>query len=291
MRAAVVGTNWGRVHKSALELAGVEVVAMLGRDDDLASLSELELDLVTVATPPQTHAAVINALPDVAVLCEKPAVGLSDLDTLDSSRNAPIWVNYAFGFLEVAGRAGRALPGIGTIERVDIRSDVDLPGELPLPALAAEVVTHPWSWVTSLLGSPSPQEARCVVDDVSLTLHTASDALPVTVTCRRAAGRRGLTHAVTFSGSQGRLTVTGGFALGSEWVFEPPLIESPDGSTQRLGQVEAGPGDPWFRANARSVAAVVSALRGAPGDDMLFGWSVALQLDRTLQRALARVQT
>ena len=128
----MIGTNWGRVHVAALREAGVEVVALAGdraaevrsAADELgvgAAISEvtalgtLELDLVSVATPAATHAAIIEALPDVPVLCEKPAVGLSPARALPAGRNQPVWVNHAFALLEVAERAESALNRVGPI--------------------------------------------------------------------------------------------------------------------------------------------------------------------------------
>ncbi len=287
MRAAVIGTNWGQVHKSALAAAGVDVVAMVGREDDLARLGDLNLDLITVATPPATHAKVINALPDVPVLCEKPAVGLGDAGALDSTRDAPIWVNYAFGFLDVAQRAEAALPNLGDLQRVEVCSQVDLASERIGPDLFSEVATHPWSWVITLLGSPDVESARCVRSADAFTLNTSSDTLDVAIVCREQPGLAGISHEVLFHGSHARMRVGGSFAVGSHWVFAAPTVEWPDGSVDVLGSPETGPPDPWYRANARSVAAFVAAVSGAPGDSMLFGWSVALGLDRTLQRALA----
>lgn len=260
---------------------------MVGRGDNLARLGDLHLDLITVATPPGTHAEVINALPDVPVLCEKPAVGLGDAGALDSTRDAPIWVNYAFGFLDVARRAEAALPKLGDLRRVEVLSQVDLVSTRIGPDLFSEVATHPWSWVITLLGSPDVESARCVRTADAFTLNTSSDSIEVAIVCREQTGLAGISHEVLFHGSHARMRVGGSYAVGSDWVFAAPRVEWPDGSVELLGSSETGPPDPWFRANANSVAAFVAAAGGAPGDSMLFGWSVALGLDRTLQRALS----
>ena len=91
--AVVVGTGFGaRVHVPALRAAGFEVRALVGRDPErtarraerlgidhvCASLAEAlalgAVDAVTIATPPNTHAALAIEACDAGrhVICEKP---------------------------------------------------------------------------------------------------------------------------------------------------------------------------------------------------------------------------
>jgi predicted dehydrogenase len=91
--AAVVGTSFGcRVHVPALRAAGIDVVALVGRDPDrtarraaragvahaCSSLAEAlalpGVDAVTIAAPPDTHAALAVEACEAGrhVVCEKP---------------------------------------------------------------------------------------------------------------------------------------------------------------------------------------------------------------------------
>jgi len=96
MRAVVVGTGFGaRVHVPALRMAGIDVVALVGRDaarthrrgdrlgvegyTSLAPAIELagaagEPVVVTIATPPHTHALLAMEATSAGchVICEKP---------------------------------------------------------------------------------------------------------------------------------------------------------------------------------------------------------------------------
>ena len=92
LRVAVVGSSFGgRVHVPALQAAGFEVVALVGRDaartrerathlgianacTSLADALVLGVDAVTVSTPPDSHVdLVLEAIEAGAhVLCEKP---------------------------------------------------------------------------------------------------------------------------------------------------------------------------------------------------------------------------
>src|SRR5690242_19282765 len=91
--AAVVGTGFGVLtHVRALRGAGHEVRALVGRDPDktadrakrcevphaCTSLAEAldggDIDMVTVATPPHTHASIVLDAVGAGkhVMCEKP---------------------------------------------------------------------------------------------------------------------------------------------------------------------------------------------------------------------------
>jgi predicted dehydrogenase len=93
LRAAVIGTGWGCLtHVPALRAAGIEVRALAGTDPDRtraraealgipsatteleAIVNDEETDLVVVATPPSTHAAIVVEAAEAGkhVLCEKP---------------------------------------------------------------------------------------------------------------------------------------------------------------------------------------------------------------------------
>ncbi|MCU0299979.1 MAG: Gfo/Idh/MocA family oxidoreductase [Candidatus Nanopelagicales bacterium] len=307
MRAAVVGTNWGRVHVAALRDAGVEVVALAAADPhevrgaadelgvplavaDLAALGGLGLDLACVATPAATHADVIDALPDVPVLCEKPAVGLAPVRAL-APRRAPVWVNLAFAFLDVAVRAAGSLHRIGRVRAASVTSGHDLP-ELRLgpEAMLFELVPHPWSWLVTLLGPPAPPSAAgsgdTLVPTTSTVVRVRCGDVPVTVACRRERGLAGLRHAVVLDGECGRLTLSGRYRRGHAWWFDPPELALVGHVPEPLGDPEGGPGDPWYRANARSIGAVVATLGGAPPTPQLFDWDRAVAMDVALQAEL-----
>jgi predicted dehydrogenase len=90
-RAVVVGTGFGcRVHVPALRAAGFDVVALVGQDEDrtgrraerlgipractMLTDALADTDVVTIATPPATHAALAIAACEAGkgVICEKP---------------------------------------------------------------------------------------------------------------------------------------------------------------------------------------------------------------------------
>jgi predicted dehydrogenase len=108
-RVAVVGTGFGcRVHVPALRAAGFDVVALVGQDaertarraqrleiptacSDLDDALALDVDAVTIATPPDTHASLtLRALAaGIHVLCEKPfAVDVSLAQAMASAAEA-----------------------------------------------------------------------------------------------------------------------------------------------------------------------------------------------------------
>ena len=318
MRAAVVGTHWGQVHVAALREAGVEVVALCGRDagetattaarlgitrttTDLADLAHADVDLLTVATPPTTHADVIDALPDLPVLCEKPAVGLGPPRAL-AHRTRPVHVNYAFGFLDVARRAAAALDRIGAVQAAHVVSTYDLPDRPgPPQELFMELVPHPWAWLVGLLGpaagAPGAHGATYRGDDgAAVEVAARCGAAPVTLTSVHSPGSYGIAHSVVLVGAAGRLRLRGRFHVGQPWRFAAPELAvgtpavgpgapAEAARAESIGGPEEGPGDPWYRANTRSIAAFVDMLRGGP-DAALLDWAGALGMDVAAQSGL-----
>lgn len=304
MRAAVIGTHWGTVHVAALRAAGAQVVAIVDRVaergrvvaadlgvpeaiSDVGALASLGLDLISVATPAATHVEVIAALPpDVPVLCEKPAIGLSQVSLLPA-RSAPVWVNYAFAFLAVAERAADALTDLGPVRSARVRSTHDL-GRIRLTPeeMFFELVPHPWSWLITLLGAPGAAPTRPRQRQTGSVDLRCGD-VPTALHCAPEAGLDGLRHTVVVEADGGRVVVRGTYREGDPWVFDAPRCELPSGEVRILGDPEAGPSDPWYRANERAIGAVVHAVRTGQGDARLFDWSTAVAMDEVVRAGLA----
>ncbi len=142
IRCAVVGTSFGgRVHVPALQRAGFDVVALVGRDAQrtreragaldagrpcttLAEALAEGVDAVTVSTPPDSHVdLVLEALDAGAhVLCEKPFA----LDADDGARmyHAAVaagvvhFTSFEFRWSPLDAAVGRAVAGgvIGDVQ-------------------------------------------------------------------------------------------------------------------------------------------------------------------------------
>lgn len=304
MRAAVIGANWGAAHVAALRENGVEVVALAGRDrvrtrtaaermgipkavTDLARLHALDLDLISIATPAASHVEVLAAMPDVPVICEKPAVGDAAPAPLPPGRTAPVWVNYAYPFLEVAAAAALALPRIGRPWVAYVCSSYDLGLQADPRSMFFELVPHPWSWVAQVLGTPGPDGGPPPpVGPGAVAIRTRCAGVPVHLEAVPRAGLRGIRHEISIDGEGGCLHLAGEYRVGQEWRFSAPTIQA-GGAHEPVGRSEDGPPDPWYRANARSIGAAVEAVRGAAESELLYSWDAALALDVTAQAELA----
>src|SRR2546426_11499220 len=113
---AVIGRSFGAdVHAPAWELAGARVIAVVGRDGWRDAVADESVDIVSVVTPPATHAEVaLAALADgKAVFCEKPlAASLADAEKV-AAAGGRTGVNFSY----------RALPAF---ERFRELADEDL---------------------------------------------------------------------------------------------------------------------------------------------------------------------
>jgi predicted dehydrogenase len=136
LRAVVVGTSFGgRVHVPALQAAGFDVVALVGRDPErtairardfgvaeaFTSLDDAlrmpEIDAVTISTPPDAHyEQVLQAIgAGKHVLCEKPfALNAGDGQAMYDAALAAGIVNmcaFEFRFRPEEALAKRAIDG------------------------------------------------------------------------------------------------------------------------------------------------------------------------------------
>ena len=289
MRAAVVGTGWGRVHIAALQEIGVDVVALCGKNlehtravasehdipealVETGQLPSLGLDLITIAAPTALHAELVAGLGPTPLLCEKPAVGVEVPVAQLSPPVGPVWVNYAFPFLKAARQADAALAGdalldgrnsgvggsslIGAVVAVEVHSDYDL-GALVREDRStwqwlSDVASHPWSWAVARFGPPV-SDVRPVAAVGAALSYTSELGVPVSVSARHAPGLAGLRHSVTVRGSHGDLAFDGQFRLGHQWVFNPPMLRSNAADERMLasdGSLTAPAFDPGADADA-----------------------------------------
>jgi predicted dehydrogenase len=256
VRAVVVGLGWGRVHVAALREAGVEVVALCARDARAAEaaadglgvplglagldrVSDLAADLISVAVPADQHARVIAELPaSVPILCEKPAVGLSAPVVLSPGRVAPVWVNYAFAFLEAAALASSAVGALGRVGavRADSRYDLGVDSRTEL-GMFFELVVHPWSWLVTLLGAAPGQAsagwagpalhddpgmaepAGTDRDEAVVAIDMACGEVEGRLSCGRRPGMSGIAHEAVIEAARGRVRVGGRYRIGEPWSF------------------------------------------------------------------------
>ncbi len=307
MRAAVVGTGWGRVHVHALRRSGARIAAVCGAPedakrtrafaleediplalDDPRSVLDLGVDLVSVATPARTHLDMLTLFSDVPVICEKPVVGVDgDLSRLPEGR-APTYINYAFAFLDSAKVFTQALHRLGEPSRVSVATAYDLPLSFTGPEWFLEVASHPLSLVVHLLGEPALLNGSTIADPDDITrLDLAMGDVEVQVVARHQPGMQGLQHSIEAGTDAGVLQLSGAFHIGQPWRFEPVRLDGVP-----LNEGEWSPDDCWHRANDRSIAAISDAIRTDLAPEQaaaagLFTQARATAIDRCLQEALS----
>jgi predicted dehydrogenase len=305
LRAVVIGAGWGVTHIRALRELGVDVVALVGAAgdsarteavarehgidlvlDDTTGALELSPDLVTLATPAHTHVALLRRLASVPVICEKPVLGVGGDASRLPERGAPVYVNYAFSFLDTARALAQELRDLGPARAVTVDTAHDLPLAFTPAEWFLEVASHPLSFVVHLLGPPElrpgPQECG-PAGEVRLRLRCG--VVPVDAVCRPEPGLRGLRHRVSVQTDAGVLSLEGRYVQGQLWRYGPLRLDG-----RELTRSESPPEDCWYRANRRSIGTVLRALAGDLDEEQaatagLFTPARAMAVDRCVQRA------
>jgi hypothetical protein len=149
-----------------------------------------------------------------------------------------------------------------------------------------ELAAHPWSWLVHVLGRPrSAGPATHIAGGVDLPV--ACGTTSVSLRCAQVDRLGGIRHHVVLTGGRGTLELLGQFTLGNPWRFGARLLPAAGwGAPEPLGPPEQGLPDPWYRANARAIGAVVEAVRGGPAHPGLVRWDAALRMDEVAQAGL-----
>lgn len=298
LTAGIIGVNWGLVHLHNLRSAGVHVGGLCGTDAERVAAVAKEhgvafattdpdelaaFDVIVIASPPETHADFLARFADAFVVCEKPVLGapLSDVPP----RHARAFVNYAFGFLDAARTAEAQLAELGAIEHARVASRVALEGDHDAERWFLDVASHPLAWLLHRAGAPRP--TRRAADERCFAVQVEAASGAIIDAGLEIGGAPGIHHAVRVEAERGRVELEGVYRPGSAWRFGPVRVNG-----EPVGPAEGGPGDPWLRANARSIEAMLAVFRGevtaeAGLDRGLFDLERALRVEQAVFGALA----
>jgi predicted dehydrogenase len=297
-RAVVAGTGFGcRVHVPALRGAGFEVVALVGRDAARTerraqrvgvvhactrlrdALALGDIDAVTIATPPDTHAELTIEAVDAGmhVLCEKPfALDATEAEAMLAAaqrRGVTNLIGHEFRWAPERALVGRVLRD-GAIGEPRL---VTLVQYVPLVADPAAGVPRWWfdasaggGWLGAS-GSHVVDQVRSWLGDivaVSAALDVVSDRHDVaedsfTVRCRFASGAEGVLQQTAaawgpyagltrIAGTTGTVWIEGdeawlADAAGTRCLAVPPELELPaapehsDDPRHRFSHLELAP--------------------------------------------------
>src|SRR3954466_15368334 len=214
--AVVVGTGFGVLtHLRAMRGAGIEVLALVGRDPDKTAdraarfdvphattvldeaLALPGVDAVAVATPPATHAEIVLAAIDAGkhVLCEKPfARDRAEADSMVQAAERA-------GIVHLLGTEWRFATGQVLLRRTVESGRIGEPRhglfELQLPTHADVAAELPdWWQLESAAGGWLGAYGSHVIDQVRTTL---GEIVGVSATLQRLADRPAMTSDDTYS--------------------------------------------------------------------------------------------
>ncbi|WP_411992416.1 Gfo/Idh/MocA family oxidoreductase [Agarivorans sp. DSG3-1] len=266
--AAIIGSNWGMVHVDALKQRGLKIVSLV--DLDLAKAQQIAqqhniahacnhiqhvpaVDLVLIATPALSHQQVIQHFKDSAIICEKPLLGLSQVDN-NFTWPQRLWVNYAFSQLASAKQLDSLLSGYSQPAHVRLNSQVNLPLNFTLEQWFLETTSHPLSWLLHRFGKPSQQKKTVDGQRLKLQLQAGKHLIDVDFSL---GGPAGIFHQIDITIGQDSLSLNGEYVPGKPWRFSPVMLNQ-----QAQNQGEYSPQDCWIEANQRSSQKMIEQFRG-----------------------------
>lgn len=290
MRVGIIGTNWGRVHIGTFRRHGAEVHALVGLDGsataeiaaaegiaigtgDLAVLDGV--DLVVVATPTASHRELVERfVASKPVLCEKPLLGgPGDERFAAAIAGRPVYVNYAFPFLETARRMAARRAAMGSLARARLDARIALEG-IADPAVALrEVAIHPLAFLAQLLGPLERERHSRDERALSMTLRHSGGVLEVRV---ELGGEPGFHFDLVLEAAGGpgaendreghrSVRASGGYRPGAGWGFDPLWC---DGAPWPGDGERSSPGrDIWFEANCAVAGALLEHLADEASGD------------------------
>lgn len=300
LKAAVIGINWGQVHIHALRSLGVEVIGICATHEERLSqvaqeqqitftattaerLLDLPLDLVTIATPANTHANLLTQCRALPIICEKPLVGMEGQNPELNALPEKLWINYAFAFLDSARAIQSLRPSLGKIHHLEMHCLYDLPLTFSPAQWWLEVASHPLSFLVHRLGEPRWLAGESWRDGDRIGCRIG--AIPAQLLCREASDFTGIRQSLRLHSEAGLVELSGGFDWGSPWRYAPLRLNG-----QPLTDGEWCAEDCWLRANVRSIGTMIRQFRGelSPREGLslgLFTAAKALPIDQLIQRA------
>ncbi len=306
MKVAILGTQWGRVHVGTFRRWGHEIHALMGRSPEktrqiadeehvpVAATSPDELseaDIIVIATPARTHLEYIDRFAaDKLVLCEKPLAGAPIASRLVKKHaHNPVFVNYAFPFLETARSLKQLVDHghAGDVFRIVVNSTVNFPIDHSPVAWFLDVAVHPLAWLNHAFGDfelvqlHNP-EGRA---NISTVLENGNQTLNMNLF---QAPWTGLQYDITIVGTSGILRTTGGYQPEKGWNFTPITL---NGEPVNAGEYSTAEHDIWFEANCQSVKTFLDVGTGMmTRDEALalgaFDFSKAAQIEQGLRKML-----
>ncbi len=301
-RAIVVGTGFGlRVHVPALRAAGFEVAALVGRDaerttrraarvgvpagfDSLdAALRATDAEVVTIATPPDTHAELAGLAVAAGrhVICEKPlALSVDQAEAMTKAADAA-------GVVALVGTEFRWDPAVEAVRAAIAAGRIGRPHTVTVvrsyPILADAGAGAPGWWfdpargggwlrangthlldqlhlwlgpiaeVSATLGQAVPRPGGGADDGYGVLLRTAAGAVGILQECAAVWGAP--VEVTRVAGTAGTVSIVDGRAR----------LETAEG-TQDLSAAPAPPEDPdstrpWTAAEIAAYTGLAGWLR------------------------------
>jgi myo-inositol 2-dehydrogenase/D-chiro-inositol 1-dehydrogenase len=274
MNVGIIGTNWGRVHAGTFRDHDCVIAGIVGRNLEktrtvaseecipLASTDPTDLsdmDIIVIASPLETHIPYLEMFHGKPVLCEKPLLGGKvEPGFLEEFADKPVFVNYAFSFLDTARVIRENIDSLGEVFRVSLRCSAFFPFDFEPAEFLEGIVSHELAFLSWCFEPFTIRQFYNESDRTNISLVMTNCHNQVLTIDFMEAHRESINLDLRMYGTSGDLHVEGGYIPGKMWNFTPVKV---NGDCVNDGEYSTDC-DIWFRANSRLCRLFLDVLEG-----------------------------
>lgn len=272
-KAGLIGTNWGRMYPWVFRRLGYEVDMIMGLDKAKTAAVAgaegvrhstadprdlLDMDIIVLASPAETHAHYLDLFNGRFIFCEKPLYGTEIPGTLQDDTGR-VWVNYAFPSLGSAAVLADLIRsrGVETIKNIRLEVGCRLDGNKTQKEWFHEVAVHEIYFLQTIFGCFRVKRLEESGSYIHAYLDNAQGQVLEIVFSL--SSQKGIDVSISAEADDYSCSLRGGFQPGRFWNFDPVAC---NGRNVNKGEYSCADKDIWVEANVKNTGHFLGVVTG-----------------------------